>query len=268
MKLAFPNILALPNSAADRPTGDWSAWAVDHAPPALFLSAWSGSESYGFDSPLRLGGVLAQPADVVLGIRAWEDAFEGTLDLEEHGSPVPFVLFEVEKIVRMMLHQSGLAFEILASPAILFDQDFPAQRIIEAAITSDILHHYRDVASSTMRRLVESKGQGATPADTLDVARHALTGRALAQGRVAFDVWELADEFGVKALLRDVEAAERLDPTLLAEVSKQVDELLDGCQPDRAQLPANPQDYDWLNDLVVGCRRGRHSSDPSKPARK
>lgn len=240
------------------PESDWDAWAAEQRPPAQFLCAWSGRPVHGFDSPVRLGGVFAQPAEVVLGIRGWDDASEGTLELDGQEEPVPYALFEVEKIVRMMLHQSGLAFEILASPAVLHDDGFPARRIIESAITGDILHHYRDVASGWMARLVETKGQGAAPADVLDVARNALTGRALAEGRVAFDVWELASEFGLEALLRGVEKS--VEPQLLDELSAKIDELLEAIRPDTAKLPASPQDYDWLNDLVVEWRLERDRS--------
>lgn len=175
------------------PNGPWGTWAADHRPPASFLSVYSGRAVHGFDSRLRLGGVVVQPAEVVLGIRAWDDAFEGVFELDEE--PVPYALFEVEKIVRMMLHQSGLAFEILASPAMLHDEEFPARRIVDAAVTRGILHHYRNVASGWMARLVETQGQGAEPADVLDVVRNALTGRALVDGRAAFDLWALADEY-------------------------------------------------------------------------
>lgn len=232
------------------PTGPWGTWAADHRPPASFLSVCSGRAVHGFDSRLRLGGVVVQPAEVVLGIRAWDDAFEGVLEFDEE--PVPYALFEVEKIVRMMLHQSGLAFEILASPAVLHDEDFPARRIVDAAVTRGILHHYRDVASGWMARLVETKGEGAEPADVLDVVRNALTGRALVDGRAAFDVWALADEFQLTALLQDVE--EGVEPALIDEVSAKVDELLEAVRPEDASLPERPNDYDWLNDFVVSSR--------------
>jgi predicted nucleotidyltransferase len=235
--------------------GAWMNWAAEHEPPALFLSAWSGPTVHGFDSRLRVGGVLAQPADVVLGIRAWEDAFEETHDLDGCDQPVPSVLFEIEKLVRMMLHQSGLAFEILASPAVHCDMGFPARRIVESAITTDILHHYRDVASGAMRRFVEVDGQGVMPTDVLDAVRNALTGRALAEGRVAFDVWELADEYGSEALLREVGAGEAVEPEMLDDVAKLVESLLDDIRPGESGLPASPKDYDWLNDFVVSCRR-------------
>jgi hypothetical protein len=250
-------VLSFSRDTVDVADGGWREWAAEHEPAALFLSAWSGRAVHGFDSPLRLGGVVAQPAEVVLGLRAWEDAFEETHDLDEYNRPVPSVLFEVEKLVRMMLHQSGLAFEILASPVVLLDQSFPARRIIESAVTTDILHHYRDVASGLVRRLVESNGQGATPADVLDAVRNALTGRALVDGRVGFDVWELAGEYGSEALLREVESGERVELELLGKVSAHVEGLLDDIRPDEATLPASPQEYDWLNDFVVSCRLGR-----------
>ncbi|QDG53734.1 hypothetical protein FIV42_24215 [Persicimonas caeni] len=254
--------LSYETAAAERPLpkppergGDWATWAAEQRPPAQFLSTYSGPRLFGFDSHVRLGGVIVQPAEVVLGIRAWDDAFEGVIELDGIASPVPYALFEVEKIVRMMLHQSGLAFEILASPAVLHDDAFPARRIVDAAITRNILHHYRDVASGWMARLVETRGQGAEPADALDVVRNALTGRALVDGRAAFDVWELVGDYGeggLEELLRELQTG--VEPAAVDALREHVDGLLAQIDPDVAKLPESPRDYDWLNDFVVSSR--------------
>jgi predicted nucleotidyltransferase len=263
---------------------DWAAWAGRQSPPARFLSAWSGLEVHGFDSPTRLGGVAVQPAEVVLGLRAWNDAEEGVIAENAENSspensaapPVPFVIFDVEKIVRMLLHQSGLAFEILASPVVLHADSltgaqFPARRLIEAAISADILHHYRDVAIGGMARLVETKGQGARISDALGAVRNALCGVALSRGEVEFRLPTLLENYalpGLGAVLdevadEDVEGA--LAPEFVAELDGLMSKLIASIQPDRCALPAGPSDYDWLNDFVVDARRREISRKEPSP---
>ncbi|MFW5968470.1 MAG: DNA polymerase beta superfamily protein, partial [Persicimonas sp.] len=216
----------------------WAEWAGAHEPPARFLSVWSGPPVHGYDGPVRVAGVLAQPAELVLGIRSWNDAFEGTLDLSESGDEIPYALFEVEKIVRMMLHQSGLALEILASPTLLVaggngrrgGELFPARRIVESAITGDIIHHYRDVAGRWLERIEEAGRANLGEVDAREVARNALTGRALMEGRVAFDLWTLAERYGDGALvdlLRQLDVTDEPGDDWLAGFVERVGGLVD-----------------------------------------
>ncbi len=248
-----------PASLAEEVGTDWTSWAADHRPPAQFLSAWSGPSVHGFDSPLRLGGVVVQPAEVVLGIRGWEDAFEQVLEAGPDQSPVPVALFEVEKIVRMMLHQSGLAFEILTSPAVLFDASaFDARAVVEAAVTADIIHHYRDIAGGWLERLAESEGRGARAPDVLDVFRHALTGLGLMHGEVDFRLWAAVERYAdgeLEGLLREVQRGAKIAGELLDELLDRGRQLVADLSPEDAALPASPNDYDGLNDLVVSLRQ-------------
>lgn len=248
------------------PGATWPTWAARHEPPARFVSLWSGRPVHGFGSPSRVGGVVAQPAELVLGIRSWEDAFEETFELEGHDAPVPYVLFEIEKIVRMMLHQSGLAFEILASPVHLVEgrtaqasaEPFPARRVVRAAVTKEIIHHYRDVAGGWLDRLEEAGGRGATGADALDIIRHALTGVGLMEGRAQLHIWTLVERHGsdaLEGLLREVEGSDTLDPEVVEELCDHGRTLVAQLDPDQADLPDRPADYDWLDALVVALRR-------------
>ncbi|MFW5968570.1 MAG: hypothetical protein ACOCV2_13685, partial [Persicimonas sp.] len=94
--------------------------------------------------------------------------------------------------------------------------------------------------------------------DALEVARNALTGRALMEGRVGFDLWALAERYGDAVL---VDLLRRLDETdepgddWLAGFVERVGGLVDELEPDRAALPESPTDYDWLDALVVNERR-------------
>ncbi len=104
-------------------------------PAALSLALMPGDA-------VRLVGVLAQPPDVVMGLRGWEDAFEGVLP-----DATPFALFEVEKLARMALRQDGLAVEILAAPDRLHASDFEPRDVVSWTMTRGVLAHYRDVTA-------------------------------------------------------------------------------------------------------------------------
>lgn len=248
---------------------DWAGWAEAQDPPARFLTVWSGPQVHGFDSPIRFGGVMFQPAEVVLGIRAWDDAHEGVIELEAADARAPWALFEVEKIVRMMLHQSGLAFEILASPAVFYEsraQDFPARRVVEAAVTRQVVAHYRDVAAGLIERMLAARFEGVGPTDLLDLFRQLLTGWALCDGVVEFDLWRLVERRGDDALrgkLREVQSGAKVDADMWAELDESARELLAAIEPDTADgLPEQPSDYGWLNDLVVESRSNAQAPNP------
>lgn len=251
---------------------------------APFLSAWSGSALHGFESGLRLGGVFVESADVVLGLRSWNDAREGVLNASGSmgaAEAVPYAIFEVEKIVRMMLHQSGLAFEILASPVLfeadLFERDsfkteeaFPARRIANAAVTSGLLHHYRDIARGTLARLIASKGRGARVVDILELARVALTGRALMQAEVDFNLGTLLENYAPSKLsefLENTHAEVLIEAAWLQEFERHIEDILKSLTPEDSALPQRPSDYDWLNDFVISSRleqlKTRNSGGPS-----
>ena len=236
-------------------------WLASRGLPPVYASLWSGPQIHGYDTPSKLGGVVVHDAQTVPRIRAWDDAFEGILSRSDTDATVPWVLFDVEKIVRMMLRQSGMALEILASPVrasdvTLGDWSFPARRIIEAAIHQDILFYYRDCADS-----VNWNADGLSSREyrlqVVDAVRHALTGLELMDGRVVF---------GLTALLSDVEAdvAEAVralaeDDTIDEEKHALIrDRLATWCQrletPGPSPLGEQPDDYDWLDELVVEQR--------------
>lgn len=113
--------------------------------PPLLCAAWWGGPSCEaiVNAPRRLGGVVVQPAEVVLGLRGWEDAFEGILP----ESRTPYVFFELEKIIRIMLRQSPMALEILAAPtaSASLAHGFDPRQLARLLTTSDILTSYLDL---------------------------------------------------------------------------------------------------------------------------
>lgn len=253
---------------------DWAGWGRAQPVAASFLSAWSGPGVHEIPTPWRLGGVMVHPAKTILGIRAWNDAHEGLLSaapeagaLFENDAPmpapgVPFVLFDLEKIVRMMLHQSGLAFEILASPMVLLSESsaaaFPARDIIQAAITAEILEYYWDIARGSLWQMLEAGGQGVGMDDVNNAIRHALTGVLLSRGEVEFRLPTLLARCQVSciaALAADLDSQAARDPGYLKELYAAVDDLIEKTRAEDCVLPVQPLDYDALNDLVVSLRQ-------------
>lgn len=117
-------------------------------PPLLHAGWWGGPACEGIAmAPARFGGIVVQPAEVVLGLRGWEDAFEGILA----GSNTPYVFFELEKIIRMMLRQSPMALEILAAPTANESrrEGFDPRDLIRWLTTSRILDSYLDFPAAT-----------------------------------------------------------------------------------------------------------------------
>jgi|GEM_PF-2510182 len=245
---------------APRAPGDFNL--PDELRSVPFLSAWSGSVLHGFDSGLRLGGVFVESADVVLGLRSWNDAREGIL-AGQGGAPIPYAIFEVEKIVRMLLGQSGLAFEMLASPVLfktrmsLSDEAFPARRILNAAVTSELVHHYRDVARTGLARLMAAKGQGARRVDVFGLVRSALTGRALMRAEVDLNLTRLLAQYATPEFaecLANMGADDLMEPAWLREFEREMEAIITALKPEDAALPSRPSDYEWLHDFVIAAR--------------
>lgn len=189
----------------------WASWAAAHEPRPIWLAALDLA-----DGP-RICGCFVTPARVALGLRAWDDADEGV-------SPAPYALFDIEKLVRMALHQSGLAFEALTSPRTWGELD--SRRIASAAVTADILAYYRDVTEP-----LEAGNSDPWRWRTL------LTGVLLAtEGVISQDLPTLCARLGA-ARAPSPEAARPLRERLTS-----------------AHLPARPADYDFLNDLVTSAR--------------
>ena len=183
-----------------------------------------------------------------MGLRGWEDAFEGVLS-----DGAPFAIFEVEKIARMALRQDGLAFEVLAAPARLHSTDFAPRALATWAMTRGVLAHYRDVTAPWLGALSR------LPADAVRLgARELLTGVALARD-AAFGV-ELdtllahLDASGFGGLLEALEARPE-DVEVRAELEAAARALhaeLDPSAP--GPLPERVPDYDALHHAVYRWR--------------
>jgi hypothetical protein len=151
----------------------------------------------------------------------------------------------------MMLHQSGLALEILTSPAWLRDElsgaDEPCRvprQLAGWAVTEEILAHYRE----STEPVVEQIDDGPPPSERElgRTVRRLLTGLALGEGRVVrsvdegwshLDLEPIDEPYAEQGLERVGRLAERLRG-------------LDARLPDRRE----PDGYDALNDWIVATR--------------
>ena len=243
-------------------TQSWREWMEVREQPVAHLAAWAGPELSGYSSPTKIGGVVIHPAEVVLGLRGWDDAYEGTGEFGDTERQCPWVLFDLEKIIRMMLHQSGLALEILASPMCV-DPDkltatpIDARRIVESAITSDVLHHYADLVRSGRRRLGRL-GSEYDAYELLDSIRSGLTGMELAEGSFAVDLDTLVERRAESALadvISSLREGAELGSHAVEELDLQFGRWLDVLEePGATPLPESPRDYAWLHDYLVERR--------------
>lgn len=196
-----------------------------------FVAQLTGAEVNGHDTPVRIGAAFVRDARTVCGLRAWDDAAEGVHD------GTPWAAFEVEKLVRMMLHQSGLAFELLASARVWSD-DFDGRRIIQAAATSQVLAYYEDVTHPLATgRLHEELWRWRSLLSGLLLARH---------GEVSFrlpTLLERLDEVRFGGLAKGGVPTASIAADAHAELAERW-----------ASLPNQVSDYDWLDDRVAHLR--------------
>ena len=236
--------------------GDWSAFFDQLPREPAFAVVSSGPVVDGYaTAPCELAGLFVEPVESVVGLRPFNDAVEGTVRLDGVADPVPYVFYEVEKAARMMLHQSGLALEILTSPAWLRDDLSEAEepcrvprQLAGWAVTEEILAHYRESTGPVVEQLVE--GRGPSEMELGRTIRRLLTGLALGQGRVVRSVDEGWAHLSIEPI--DEPYANR-EPEWLAERVERLAERLRGLDtrlPDRRE----PDGYDALNDWLVATR--------------
>jgi hypothetical protein len=189
---------------------------------------YRGASATGIDHAPAAGGWVVHPASTVLALPGFEDAFEVVVAGELH------TLFDVEKIVRMLLHDSHLALEILGSAA-SFDAAPVSRDILAWTLNTRHLAAARDAA----KHLASGSGI-AGPDDALEQARRYLQGAALARGDLSLNLEVLAGRFGLD-VPRDLDSARAVVDMV---------PLL----PDRPALPDSPADYDRLSDWLVAQR--------------
>lgn len=248
-------------------SGDWEEWVGTLERRPQYLCLWSGPEVSGYEgAPHRIGGFFVEPLESVVGLRPFADSIEGTVDLDGVEGPVPYVLFEIEKLVRMVLHRSGFAFELLASPCWIeaADEEEPcraARSLLERGLASGVLAHYREGAGSTLDD--EAARDERSEREWLELVREVGTGAALVRGRATLHLGRLlaAPELGVER--DEVERVHHFE-----EVSAAVEPFLERLRRDPVRgLPEEPDAYESLDEWLVETRLRHRREAPTNAAR-
>ena len=236
-------------------TGSWSAWFGQLEREPDYAVLWSGPPVHGYEpAPVRVGGYFVEPVESVLGLRPFDDAHEGRVELEGVDGPVPYVFFEFEKIARMMLHDSGLAFEILASPARLRSSEpGEAREIVEWTATRGLLGHYRECTRGGLDDL--RAGREVSIEGIRRLFRELATGAALTEGRAMFDLGRLLEQVAGEAVAEVIEegGAEAI-ASRRGELVETAERLADAIAGEATALPAQPDGYEALDARIVERR--------------
>ncbi len=259
MELVFEDIFDARQQI--RPAGqDWTAWFEDLPRQPIYAAIWSGPRVNGHrGAKVRIGGYFREPTPSVVGLRAFDDALEGQLELEGAEGPVPYSFFEIEKIIRMMLHRSHLAYEILASPARLSPPagqggECAARDLVRWSIAADVADVYRETLQGTVDDL--RAGREVSIREALRLVRRMMTGLALGERRATFDVQRMEHRppgGGVGTDLLSRPPSESIGP-LRSEIIEFVDEHLSKLDASNSSLPSDPENYETLNKWLVDQR--------------
>lgn len=237
---------------------------VEGAPKIQRLGVYQGALVRGLPLASRawLGGVVVQPARTVLGLRGFEDAFETSV-----GDHLPLVCFDLEKLIRMALRQSGLALEILGSDLLLIDEavGWSAPSLIKACFTRQVICHYIDTTRACLRRLGEPGALRLADAHARDALwmgySDLLVGATLAkEGVLALGLTQQLS-FWERLPCHDILAqASSLDVMMLEDEQRAAlyagaQELDRWLKPERAiAMPERVADYDGAQAQLIAAR--------------
>lgn len=210
----------------------WPHWAREHGPVDRLVYL-SGPEVNGWATPRHIGGVFTTRAADVMGLRSWDDAREGV------ASGDPWVIFDIEKAVRMLLRQSPLAYRLFASHVCLHEV-LPLDRlfVLNAAVCAKMV---RNIALEAQNAASRTNRMDALLAQLANLT----SAWALARGQAdlhAQTILPTHPEWG-KLDLNDVDA-------LKFAVKRFAEELL----VSEVALPESPADYDGLSRWLVQRR--------------
>ena len=210
----------------------WPHWARENSPVDRIVMI-SGTEVHGWRTPRHIAGISTAPAAQVLGLHAWDDAREGL------AIGTPWVIFDIEKLVRMLLRQSPLAFRVLASHLCAvnitpIDREF----ILNAAVTQQLVRNIGIESKNTIKTTQRRD-------DVLGVLAELAGGWALARGHVDLHA---AAVLGTHPEWHDLDLESDVD--VRRAISSLADELLNI----EAVLPERPANSDGLSTWLVNRR--------------
>jgi hypothetical protein len=193
----------------------------------------SGTEVHGWKTPRHIAGISTAPAAQVLGLHSWDEAREGL------AIGTPWVIFDIEKLIRMLLRQSPLAYRVFASHLCAvntapMDREF----ILNAAVTEHLVRNIGIEAKNT----VESTHRRD---DLLGVLAELAAGWALARGHA---------DLHAAAVLGTHPEWNALDLESGTDIRRAILSLSDELLTTEIALPDHPSDYDGLSKWLVNRR--------------
>ena len=225
-------------------------------PPHDFASLLCWRVDAEARSPLRaLFGVAVHAPETLLGLRPWHDTRQGRL---KQGTP--WTIFELEKLLRMLLHQSPLAVEIIARA----DGPLPAEELLSAGLTSSIALAYGELVAPVERELkaaLACQEVGQLSAARLRKALHrALSGALLAREQrfelevsQAVAAWQSEQVSELWQILSHSDTLELAHLELAAlELERLASRWLK--QGGENSLPPRPTGYDELHRHLIAQR--------------
>lgn len=209
----------------------WPHWVRDHGPVDR-IAVIAGPEVHGWPTARQIGGYVSTPADTVLGLKPWDDAREGVV------LGAPWVIYDIEKLVRMLLRQSPHAFRIVASHVCAHEILSADRRfLLESAVAAQLV---RNIAA-------ESATPPSLRKDTqLNTLAELTAGWALARGH--------ADLHAATVLGAHPQWAQ-LDLTNPNDVARAIEALRHELQTCDVALPEQPSNYDGLSRWLVDRRQ-------------
>lgn len=210
----------------------WPHWARENHPVDRIVMI-SGTEVHGWRTPRQIAGISTAPATQVLGLHAWDDAREGL------AIGTPWVIFDIEKLVRMLLRQSPLAFRVFASHLCAVDiAPIDREFILNAAVTQQLVRNIGLEAKNTITTTHRRD-------DVLGILAELAAGWALARGHV---------DLHAAAVLGTHPEWNDLNLESDADVRRAILSLADELLNVGAALPELPADYDGLSTWLVNRR--------------
>ncbi len=210
----------------------WPHWARDNSPVDRIVMI-SGTEVHGWRTPRQIAGIATAPAPQVLGLHAWDDAREGL------AIGTPWVIFDIEKLIRMLLRQSPLAYRVLASHLCAVDiAPIDREFILNAAVTQQLVRNIGLEAKNTIATTHRRD-------DVLGILAELAAGWALARGHV---------DLHAAAVLGTHPEWNDLDLESDADLRRAILSLSDELLSLEAPLPERPADYDGLSTWLVNRR--------------
>lgn len=237
--------------------------SIERPEEQLFVSI-VGYHAAGFpaaDDPIELRGVHVLPLDEVIRLR--DAPVERTARIATRsGDEIRFTSLDIREFLRRLLRPEPHAWELLASPLVVFDSGSSSElrRRASTILTRDLYHPYR----SELRREISDDGAFRDVGGSLDTLRRALTGiHALRASRIEQDLAVLTEARSSSTWLR-AEAASRsttgeraiddeLSRRYRQEAARLASELDDAME--QTLLPASARSLDSLDDFLVRVRR-------------